>query len=206
VGHVGSFGDIIAFDNVYFKGEEQIPVIPFIYHGKTSFGMKISSRSFYVKTFLYGQRAQKFTNLFEVFSAADYILDALPKQKLYGLSMKSYECFGDFERVTYEDGSVVETNVHTGHYSVALGDGFVIARDNTSFAPIKKNVFLACSGNGGLISYRIPEDWNDKEHIKAFRINKDGSLRNIEFGLNGRYLEFTTEPDVPYKIIYSGMH
>ncbi|MFH0758713.1 MAG: endo-alpha-N-acetylgalactosaminidase family protein, partial [Bacteroidota bacterium] len=59
VGHVGSFGDIIAFDNIYFANEEQIPMIPFIYHGKTSFGMKTSSQSFYLKTFLYGQRAQK---------------------------------------------------------------------------------------------------------------------------------------------------
>ena len=202
VGYVGSFGDIIAFDNVYFKGEEQIPVIPFIYHGKTSFGMKISSRSFYVRTFLYGQRAQKFTNLFEIFTPGDYILDALPKQKLYGQSMKSYECFGDFERVTYEDGSVVETNVKTGHYSVEMGDGLVIAKDNTSFAPIKKNVFLACSRNGGIISYRIPAEWTNVEKIKAFRINKDGSLENIVFRLNGRCIEFNTEPDAPYKVIY----
>jgi hypothetical protein len=28
VGHAGTFGDIIAFDNIYFKGEQQIPLIP----------------------------------------------------------------------------------------------------------------------------------------------------------------------------------
>jgi len=202
VGHVGSFGDIIAFDNIYFKGEEQIPMIPFIYHGKTSFGMKTSSSSFYVRTFLYGQRAQEFTNKRSVFTPSDYILDALPKQKLYGKSMKSYERYVDFERVVYEDGCVVETNVKANTYNVAMGDGLVIARDYTSFAPIKNNVYLACSRDGGLISYRIPNEWKNREKIKVFSINKDGSLGSIEFSINDRWLEFDAEPNAPYKVIY----
>lgn len=202
VGHVGSFGDIIAFDNIYFKGEEQIPMIPLIYHGKTSFGMKISNSSFYVRTFLYGQRAQEFTNKRSVFTPGDYILDALPKQKLYGKPMKSYERYGEFERVVYEDGCVVETNVKANTYSVALGDGLVIAKDYTSFAPVKNNVHLACSRDGGLFSYRIPNEWKNSEKINVFTINKDGSLGNIEFSLNNGRLEFITEPNVPYKVIY----
>ena len=54
VGHAGTFGDIIAFDNIYFKGEQQIPLIPFIYHGKTSFGMKTSSHLNMQKRFFMG--------------------------------------------------------------------------------------------------------------------------------------------------------
>ncbi|KPK84875.1 MAG: hypothetical protein AMS27_08800 [Bacteroides sp. SM23_62_1] len=203
VGHVGTFGDIIAFDNIYFKGEQQIPMIPFIYHGKTSFGMKTSSSSFYVRTFLYGQRAQDFTNRRSVFTPGDYILDALPKQKLYGKSMKSYERYGDFERVVYEDGSVVEANVKNNTYSVALSDGLVIAMNYTSFVPVKKNVFMACSRNGGIISYRIPVDWKNGKKINVFRVDKDGSPESIEFDLNGRCLEFNTESNMPYKVIYS---
>ena len=71
--------------------------------------------------------------------------------------MKTYEKYDDFERVTYEEGTVVEVNAKTDKYSVALDDGLVIAKDYTSFAPINKNVFLACSRDGGIISYRIPE-------------------------------------------------
>jgi len=138
VGHVGTFGDICAFDNIYFRGEEQIPLIPLIYHGKTSFGMKTTSQSFYARTFLYGQRAQKLTNLRSQFTVPNYILDALPKQKLYGKTIKSYERYGDLERVTYEDGIVVEANIKTDRYSVVMEDGLVIARDYTSFAPITK--------------------------------------------------------------------
>lgn len=202
VGHVGTFGDIIAFDNIYFRGEEQIPLIPFIYHGKTSFGMKTSGKSFYVKTFLYGQRAQKIIFKNSAFTPSNYILDALPKQKLYGKSMKTYEKYDDFERVTYDDGTVVEVNTKTDKYSVTLDDGLVIAKDYTSFAPINKNVFLACSRDGGIISYRIPNEWVHVERIKVFGINEDGSLKKIGCSLNGRYLEFDTESDKPYKVIY----
>ena len=202
VGHVGTFGDIIAFDNIYFRGEEQIPLIPFIYHGKTSFGMKISSPSFNVKTFLYGQRAQEITFKDSDFTPGNYILDALPKQKLYGKSMKSYEKYDNLERVTYDDGIVVEVNAKTNRYSVALEDGLVIAKDYTTFAPIEKNVFLACSREGGIIKYRIPNDWDHSERIAVFAINEDGTLRKIDCQLTGRYLEFNTESNKPYKVTY----
>ena len=202
VGHVGTFGDIIAFDNVYFFGEEQIPLIPFIYQGKTSFGMKTSSSSFYPRTFLYGQRAQKLTNRRNVFTVADYILDALPKQKLYGKFMQSYEKYGDLERVTYEDGAVVEANIKTGSYSVTLGDGQLIAKDNTTFAPIRENVLLAASRDGGLLTVRIPVKWKDTGRIKVFAVQKDGSLNNSSHRLNGRMLEFMTAPNAAYRIVY----
>lgn len=203
VGHVSSFGDIIAFDNIYFSGEKQIPMIPFIYHGKTSFGMKISSSSFYVRTFLYGQRAQKFTNKRSVFTPSDYILDALPKQKLYGKSMKSYQKFGSLEKVVYDDGTIVESDVSDNTYSVRQPDGLVIARNYTSFVPIKKNVFLACSRDGGILNYRIPDTWNEIGHIGVFHVLKNGELEKIGFNLKNRNLEFQAEPEVPYKIIYS---
>jgi len=202
VGYVGTFGDIIAFDNIYFKGEDQIPLIPFIYHGKTSFGMKTSGPSFNVMTFLYGQRAQEITFKNSDFTVSNYILDALPKQKLYGKSMKTYEKYDDLERVTYEDGIVVEVNAKTDKYRITLEDGLVIAKDYTAFAPINKNIFLACSREGGIINYRIPNAWKNTEGIKVLGINPDGSLMKIEYKLSGRNLQFNTESNKPYKVIY----
>ena len=202
VGYVGTFGDIIAFDNIYFKNEEQIPLIPFIYHGKTSFGMKVSNQSQSLKTFLYGQRAQKFTNLKSVYTPADYILDALPKQKLYGKTMTSYKKNADLERVTYEDGSFVEVNIRTNKYTVALKDNEIIAKDYTSFIPVGKNVYMACSKNGGSISYPVPEGWADGEEIQVYKMNGYGSRNNVKFKLTNGNLEFYSRPNVPYKVIY----
>jgi hypothetical protein len=202
VGHVGTFGDIIAFDNVYFSGEEQIPLIPLIYQGKTSFGMKTSSSSFHARTFLYGQRAQKLTNKRNEFTVANYILDALPKQKLYGKIMKSYERYGDLERVIYEDGTVVEANITTDKYSVTLGDGQMIARDYTTFAPVKENVYFAASRDGGLLSVRIPVLWKENDRIKVFAVQGDGSLKSIFHNIRNGFLRFDTKSNAPYKVIY----
>ena len=202
VGHVGTFGDIIAFDNVYFLGEEQIPLIPLIYQGKTSFGMKTSGRAFYPRTFLYGQRAQKLTNRRSGFTVSDYVLDALPKQKLYGKVMKSYERYGDLERVTYEDGTVVEANIKTDRYSVTLSNGQVIAKDYTTFAPVKDNVYLAMSRDGGLLSVPMPAAWKESGKVKVYAIQRDGSLRDVNHTINGVFLEFNTQPNAAYKVIY----
>ncbi|HVU83474.1 MAG TPA: endo-alpha-N-acetylgalactosaminidase family protein [Puia sp.] len=203
VGHAGTFGDIVAFDNIYFKGEQQIPLIPLIYHGKTSFGMKVSSPSLYVKTFLYGQRAQSFTNKRRVFTASDYVLDALPKQKLYGKAMKTYERYGDLERVIYENGTVVEANVKADTYSVTLRDGKLIAKNYTSFVPVRKNTYMACSRDGGQLDYPVPEEWTDKGEIRVLKIDKNGNKENVEFELTDGNLQFLSEPGAIYKVVYA---
>ena len=202
VGHVGTFGDIIAFDETYFSSETAIPLIPFIYHGKTSFGMKISDRSHYVKTFLYGQRAQKFTNSRVLFTPADYILDALPKQKLYGKAMKSYKREGTLEGVIYEDGSLVEIDVTADTYKVSLGNGRVIARDYTSFVPVAENAMLACSREGGIFSYPVPDGWMEQENIIVYKLNSDGTRLKVEVNIAHADIEFNAEPGAPYKVVY----
>jgi hypothetical protein len=202
VGHVGTFGNIIAFDNVYFENEESIPLIPFVYHSKTSYGMKISNRAQNLKRFIYGQRAEKFTNRRSVFTPDDYLLDNLPKQKLYGKAMKSYEKEGDVERVVYEDGSVVVVNIKADTYSVALAEGVVIAKDYTSFVPMNQNVTMACSRDGGLFTYRIPQSWANRKDIRVVKLNRDGSRESIRLKLKNGNITFQSEANAPYKIMY----
>jgi hypothetical protein len=202
VGHVGTFGNIIAFDNVYFENEKAIPLIPFIYHGKTSYGMKISDRSDNLRRFLYGHRAEKFTNKRTIFTPADYLLDALPKQKLYGKEMKAYFSEGDTERVVYEDGSVVEINLKADTYSVALGDGRVIARNYTSFVPMDDHTFLACSRDGGTFRYPVPAEWTNPDAVRVVLMHKDGTRESIPCSLKDGTLEFQAKPGAPYKVTY----
>lgn len=204
VGHVGSFGNIIAFDNVYFENEESIPLIPFIYHGKTSYGMKISDNSQNLKRFLYGQRGESFTNRRSVFDPHEYILDALPKIKLYGKEMKSYEKEGDLERVVYDDGTIVEVNVPADTYRVVLSDGRVIAENYTSFVPEKENVYFACSRDGGVLRYALDPGWADSSRIRVLKMKADGTRDEVAFTVAGGNIEFTAEPETPYKVVYLG--
>jgi len=203
VGHVGTFGNIIAFDNVYFANEESIPFIPFVYHSKTSYGMKISDRSKNLRRFIYGHRAEKFTNKRSVFMPADYILDHLPKQKLYGKAMKAYEKTGTMESVIYEDGSIVEVDIVADTYSVTLEDGFVIARDYTSFVPVEKNMIMACSRDGGPLRYTLPKNWNDPKNIAVWKLNADGTRDKVRFKLSKGRLSFESLPNAPYKVVFN---
>jgi phage baseplate assembly protein gpV len=164
--------------------------------------MKISERSHYVKTFLYGQRAQKFTNKRIVFTPSDYILDALPKQKLYGKAMRSYESDGNRERVIYEDGTSVEVDVEADQYRVALGNGMVIARDYTSFVPLSERSCLACSREGGIFSYPVPEGWTEEEKIIVHKLNSDGTRMKVDVRIANGNIEFSSEPGAPYKVSY----
>ncbi|MFH0758014.1 MAG: hypothetical protein V2B15_12065, partial [Bacteroidota bacterium] len=118
-------------------------------------------------------------------------------------SMKSYTKQADTETVTYEDGSVVEINMKTDQYTVSMGDGFVIAKDYSTFAPIKENTCLACSRDGGLISYQIPHEWKDPHKIEVFRIDTDGKPVKSGFRMKGRSLELDTEAHSPYKVLYN---
>jgi hypothetical protein len=203
VGHVGAFLAMIAFDSTYFQNEERIPLLPFVYHGKISYGMKVSNRSDRLLMLLYGQTFGPSGSVRRVFGAEDYILDALPKLKLYGKPMKSYSRNGDTERVVYEDGSVVEVNIKANTYSVALPGGKVIARNFTSFIPVKENVYFACSKDGGLLSYPVPTGWEDKKDIEVLRMNANGSRKKVRFNLRNGNLEFQTEPGAPYKVVYN---
>jgi hypothetical protein len=200
---VGTFGNIIAFDNKYFENEESIPLIPFIYHSKTSYGMKISERSQNLRRFIYGQRAEDFTNKRSLFTAADYILDNLPKQKLYGKAMKSYEKKGTLETVVYEDGTVVEADVIADTYSVALPGGQVIARNYTSFVPVNRHSVMACSRDGGLLAYSLPADWRDPKNIRVWKLNADGTRASVKFRVSKGNLSFNAEPNASYKVQYS---
>ena len=116
--------------------------------------------------------------------------------------MKSYERYGDLERVTYEDGSVIEANVKSGSYKATMEDGMIIARDYTSFTPAGKNLIFACHQLGGWMRYKIPNAWQNTEKIKVYRIDGEGNLIEIKSDLDGRYLEFLAESNVPYKVIY----
>jgi len=96
----------------------------------------------------------------------------------------------------------VEINSRASKYSVTLGNGLVIARDYTTFAPVRDNEYLVCSLKGGLIRYRIPDYWLEAARIKVFTIHEDGTLDQLICKIADKYIEFNAEPKVPYKVVY----
>jgi len=177
VGHVGFFLKIIDVDKVYFRSEEKIPLIPFIYHSKTNYGMRMSGDKGFLQRLIYGENMG--TN-----NPSDYVLDALPRHLFYGKAMDKYLKDGDYQKVIYEDGSYVEVDYSTLKYAVYL-NGRVIARNFTSMIPVDETTCLACSRYGGIVVHRLHADGTESK--AAYRIT-DGNL------------EINAEPEVIYKV------
>lgn len=191
VGHVGFFLKILDQDNVYFRNEEKIPLIPFIYHSKTNYGMRMRGDKGFLQRLIYGDNMG--TN-----DPSSYILDALPRHLMYGKAMDYYTKDEDSERITYEDGSYIEVNYATLKYTVSLKDR-VIAKDFTSFVPGNDNTYFACSRHGGRLSYPIPKKWAARDKIVVYRMNADGTKIETSFKLIDDNIELYTEPNVIYK-------
>ncbi|KPK84881.1 MAG: hypothetical protein AMS27_08830 [Bacteroides sp. SM23_62_1] len=193
VGHVGFFLKILDQDNVYFRNEEKIPLIPFIYHSKTNYGMRMRGDRGFLQRLIYGDNMG--TN-----DPGSYILDALPRHLMYGKAMDFYTKDGDYEKIIYEDGSYIEVNYATLKYTVSLKDR-VIAKDFTSFVPRNDYTYFACCKFGGRLNYPIPGKWSARDKIKVYRMNEDGTKIETPFKLTDNNIELFTEPNVIYKVV-----
>jgi len=203
VGHISHFWHLIRRDEVYYQNEEQIPLIPFIYHSKASYGDIISSRLGVVKALLYGLT---FSCDFDRNTDLHYITDlyylvTLPWTKLYGKNMASYSKKGTVERVTYEDGCYVEVDLKTRKYLVVV-NGEVISEDFTSFVPMKKDLYLGYSKDGGPFKYPLPAHWKKGRDVHVLKLSASGETEEVSFQLDKGFLSFLAGPGTPYKILF----
>jgi hypothetical protein len=194
VGHVGFFLKILDQDNVVYRNEEKIPMIPFIYHSKTNYGMRMSGDKGFLQRMIYGENMGA-TN------ATEYILDALPRHLLYGKAMERFDKDGESERVTYDDGSYVQVDYATLKYTVSI-KGQVI-KDFTSFVPVNDSTYFACSRYGGKLSFAVPVKWISNDKIKIYRMSADGSKTELTCRLTDGNIEIYTEPNIVYKAVYT---
>jgi hypothetical protein len=205
VGKVSWFLNLCVRDNVYYRNEEEIPLIPFIYHSKVSFGgIGGEGKSGIMKSLLYG--AASFRSLRAPFRSMHNITDrfflvVLPWNKLYGKKMDSYRKEGTVEKVTYEDGSCVEVDHEAKKYVVQVNSE-VISKDFTCFIPKEDNVYLGYSKDGGLFSYPVPRRWKKGEGVKVVKLGEDGKTKPISVQLKNGLLSFSAESGTPYKITF----
>ena len=67
--------------------------------------------------------------------------------------------------------------------------------------PVKENVYMACSRDGGLLSYLLPADWANGKRVHIIKMD-DPKKVHVDFKINEGNLEFQTEPNSPYKVFY----
>jgi len=201
IGHISHFLSLLVRDEVYYNYEEQIPFTPFIYHDKASYNTGIHSEKDIIKALIYGSSfyygVRKNTDLRHFTDA--YYLVALPSMKLYGKKMQSYIKKGKIVKVIYEDGSYVEANFDARKYVVNVG-GIVISKDFTCFVPMKDDLYLGYSKDGGLFDYPIPTTWRERRKIRVLKLSADGKIEEVDCKLEDGALRFFAEPHTPYKI------
>jgi hypothetical protein len=203
VGYISHFWHLIRRDEVYYLGEEQIPLIPFIYHSKASYGGIISSKLDIIKALLYGAT---FSFDFDKNSNLQYITDlyylvTLPWSKFYGKNMQSYHKKGTIERISYEDESYVEADLKKREYVVVV-NGEIISKNFTCFVPMKKDLYLGYSKEGGLFKYPIPTQHKEKKCAHVLKLSASGETKEVNFQLDKNFLEYFAEPKTPYRIIF----
>ncbi len=205
VGKVSWFLNLCVRDNVYYRNEEEIPLIPFIYHSKVSFGgISGEGKSGVMKSLIYG--AASFRSLRAPFKSMHNITDrfylvVLPWNKLYSKKMDFYTKNGTIEKVTYEDGSYVEVDNEAKKYVVQV-DGEVICKDFTCFVPKGDNVYLGYSKDGGPFSYAVPKQWKKTRDVKVEKLREDGKTELKSVKIRNGLLSFPAEPGTPYKITF----
>ena len=199
IGHVTQFAHLIYRDNVYFRNEENIPLVPFIYHRTASFGLGTENKTAVLRCLIYGGKGGVGrTGSYGKRVSMAYLV-SLPWMKFFFKHMDSYSKTGSVERVTYDDGSYVEVDFESNTYSIVM-EGRLIGKDFTCFVPMPDGKYLAYSLDGGELTYPAPE-MADAGCIKVLKLNDDGTSEEVSFRLEGGNMKFEAQACAPYKVI-----
>lgn len=204
------FGKVSHFwhmnsDNTSFSSEERIPLIPFICHGLTTWGIHGETKADVLFGLLYGACYSNDITKENFDACIDmYYLLSMPWMKLYGKRMQTYSLEGNTERIVYEDGSIVEVNHDSEEYQIIV-DNQVIAKDFTTFIAQNNSTYLAYSRFDKDFKYTLPDNLRGK-NLLVEKLLSDGSTENIAATIGDDYLQFKAEASVPYRITMKDMN
>lgn len=191
---------------------EFIPLLEFIYHGKTLYGLfediyydvlppgQVEIYTFLEPILLGANSAAHITWLDSKDIELDkfYLID-LPWMALNERFMEDYEAEGSYRKITYDTDTFVEIDYTSNTYTVML-DGRVIGQNYTTFYPKDDNIFLIYSRDAKSLSQPLPDGWN--ENIILQKMNGDGTKENVQFQISNGIITFKVEAETPYKLIH----
>jgi hypothetical protein len=193
-----------------FSNPEIIPLIEFICHGKTLYGLypdiypaEVSAEQVAIYTFLepllLGANSAAHINYSEPndLEIDKFYLIDLPWMALNQRFMQDYEENGSYRKITYDSDTFVEIDYEDDTYTVQV-DGRVIGRNYTTFFPKDKNTFLAFSRDQKSLSEPLPRGWNENTTVQ--KLTAEGNNENIPFEIKDRIIIFEVEANTPYKI------
>lgn len=204
---------ILEDDNLPWSGAEPIPLIEFIYHGKTLYGLYediyyddgLSPEQLYIYTFLEPLLLGASSASHITFTEPDdleldkfYLID-LPWMALNRRFMQDYVANGSYRKITYDNNTFVEINYDSNTYTVKV-DGKIIGQNYTTFFPKNRNTYLIFSRFAKRLNYPLPHRWT-ADKTRLMRLNESGNDQNVAFNIVNNNIIFDAEANTPYKLI-----
>ena len=197
-----------------FGNEKLIPLIEFIYHGKTLYGLyediyyeqlspdKVQIYTFLDPLLLGANSASHITFTEETDLEIDkfYLID-LPWMALNQRFMEDYEANGSYQKITYDEDTFVKIDYENNTYTVQV-DGKIIGKNYTTYFQKDENTFLIFSRDEKTISMTLPQKWEDrKNNIKLNKLTEIGVGEEVSFEISDLIITFNAEANVPYRLI-----
>ncbi|MFZ3136425.1 MAG: choice-of-anchor D domain-containing protein [Thermodesulfovibrionales bacterium] len=194
-----------------FSVTESIPLIEFIYHGKTLYGYALYDfppgyppQAAFLEPLLLGANSGAHITWSEPgdLELDKFYLIDLPWMALNQRFMGQYETKGNYRKITYDENTFVEIDYGTNRYTVQV-DGRVIGKDYTTYFPKDDSTFLIFSRDAKTVSLTIPQDWIEKPNytIKLFKLTEEGTSDGPAFQVNKTMIVFSANANTPYKLV-----
>jgi len=194
-----------------FSNQKIIPLIEFIYHGKTLYGLypdiypadvppeKVKIYTF-LEPLLFGANSASHITYLEPneLELDKFYLIDLPWMALNQRYMQDYEEKGSYRKVTYDTDTFVEIDYGADTYTVEV-DGRVISQNYKTVYPKDDNTLLVFARDQQRISEILPNGWD--ANIKLQKLTEDGYEDNISFVFSDRTIIFDADANTPYKLI-----
>ena len=195
VGHVGYFWLLLHDDTHAYAGDEAIPFIPFVFHGRALYALGWPNNdSQYLEEVLYGGNfstdLRKETPLKQILDRI-YLINA-PWRMLAYRQMEKCERKGDIIRISYGPNitesdekpksigpTFVEVNSSTNEYCVVV-DGRLISQNFSVFVPGEKsNTWVAYSRCERELVYPTPKGWKGSSIVRGVCLTAHGTGERV---------------------------
>lgn len=187
-------------DGRVFPAEEQIPLLPFIYHGHIigAGGINNDDRHL-LKHLLWGlgfcMDVRKSTNLADCIEK--YYLVYVPFFQLAHRTMQAYESANGTLTVHYDPGSFVRVNVESNEYEIVV-DGTTVARNYTVTCPLPQGGWTIYSRTGGPMEMHLPVD---TRNVEVSVLSENEPQPFSEFKIRDCKLKLQAVARTPYHVV-----
>ena len=203
VGVLGHAWHLMRQHDTLFAGEERIPFIPFVYHGRATYGGgRLNDLS---ETLLYGAAQSgdfgSGTRLSEITDR--YYLIEVPWFLVRNRELTDYTASAGMRRVGYGPDSFIEATDDDQHHRVVV-DGRPMVVDGNVFVPDwRGSAWLAYSRMGGTLDFPTPKGWTDAARVKAILLTPDGPGATVSVKMENGRIRFNLPAATPARVRYN---